>query len=109
MVGRPDGAAKELAAIAGGEKASVIQGIVADVNKQETRLRLDYAYDKYFMMSDHVSFFLLGIPVIFLHTGDHADLHRPSDDAHKIDYDFLKKTSQLTYFLVKELGSLLEL
>jgi Zn-dependent M28 family amino/carboxypeptidase len=107
MVGRPDGAAKELAAIVGGEKASVIQEMISDVNKRKTRLRLDSAYDKYFMMSDQVSFYLSGIPAVFLHDGDHADLHRPTDDADKIDYDFLKKTSQLTYFLVKELGSLL--
>ena len=106
MVGRPDGGARELATNVGGEMASALREIISEVNTQNTRLRLDHAYDQYFMMSDHVSFYLSGIPVIFLHTGDHADLHRPSDDADKIDYDFLKKTSQLTYFLIMELGSL---
>jgi len=106
MVGRPDGAARELAAIVGGEEASALREIISDVNNRNTRLRLDYAYDQYFMMSDQVSFYLSGIPVVFLHTGDHADVHQPSDDADKIDYDFLKKASQLTYFLIKGLDSL---
>jgi hypothetical protein len=41
-----------------------------------------------------------------MHNGDHADVHQPSDDADKIDYDFLKKASKLTYFLIKKLDSL---
>jgi len=105
MVGRPDGAARELAANVGGEKASALREIISDVNKRNTRLRLDYAYDQYFMMSDQVSFYLAGVPVVFFINGDHADIHKPTDDADKIDYDFLKKTSQLTYFLIMELGS----
>jgi hypothetical protein len=107
MVGRRDGAARELATNVGGEMASALREIISDVNKRNTHLRLDYAYDKYFMMSDQVSFYLSGIPVVFFHDGDHADVHMPSDDADKIDYEFLKKTSQLTYFLIKELGSVL--
>lgn len=107
MVGRPDGAAKELAANVGGEKASEIRRIVTDTNEQYTRLRLDYEFDKYFMMSDQVSFYLSGIPVVFFNNGEHADLHRPTDDADKIDYEFLQKTSQLTFFLVMGLGSVL--
>lgn len=107
MVGRPDGAAKELAVNIGGKKASAIRGIVTDTNKLYTRLRLDYEFDKYFMMSDQLSFYLSDIPVVFFNNGEHADLHRPTDDAEKIDYEFLQKTSQLTYFLVMGLGSLL--
>ena len=107
MVGRPDGAAKELAANVGGEKASEIRSIVTDTNEQYTRLRLDYEFDKYFMMSDQVSFYLSGIPVVFFNNGEHVDLHRPTDDADKIDYEFLQRTSQLTYFLVRKLGSIL--
>jgi hypothetical protein len=105
MVGRSDGAARELATNVGGEKASVLREIISDVNQRMIHLRLDYAYDQYFMMSDHVSFYLSGIPVVFFHNGDHADLHKATDDADKIDYDFLKKVSQLTYFLTLELAS----
>lgn len=37
--------------------------------------------------SDHTSFYLKNIPVLFLFTGTHSDYHKPSDDADKINYD----------------------
>ncbi|GAC1569724.1 MAG: M20/M25/M40 family metallo-hydrolase [Chitinophagaceae bacterium] len=36
--------------------------------------------------SDHTSFYLKGIPVLFFFTGVHRDYHRPTDDADKINY-----------------------
>src|SRR5439155_26051917 len=36
--------------------------------------------------SDHMSFALKKIPVLFLFTGLHADYHRPTDTADKINY-----------------------
>jgi len=36
--------------------------------------------------SDHTSFYLENIPVLQFFTGQHADYHRPSDDAHLINY-----------------------
>jgi Zn-dependent M28 family amino/carboxypeptidase len=36
--------------------------------------------------SDHTSFYLAGIPVLFFFTGTHHDYHKPSDDADKINY-----------------------
>lgn len=36
--------------------------------------------------SDHTSFYLKDIPVLFFFTGTHADYHRPEDDADKINY-----------------------
>lgn len=35
--------------------------------------------------SDHSSFYLAGIPVLFFHTGSHEDYHTPEDDAEKIN------------------------
>jgi membrane-associated protease RseP (regulator of RpoE activity) len=35
--------------------------------------------------SDHARFYGAGTPVLFFHTGGHADYHRPSDTADKID------------------------
>ena len=37
--------------------------------------------------SDHSSFYLKKIPVLFFWTGTHADYHKPSDTADKINYD----------------------
>ncbi len=36
--------------------------------------------------SDHTSFYLKNIPVLFFFTGGHRDYHRPTDDADKINY-----------------------
>ena len=36
--------------------------------------------------SDHASFYLKGIPVLFYFTGIHTDYHKPSDDFNKINY-----------------------
>lgn len=36
--------------------------------------------------SDHTSFYLKNIPVLFFFTGTHTDYHKPTDDADKINY-----------------------
>ena len=36
--------------------------------------------------SDHTSFYLKGIPVLFYFTGTHSDYHKPTDDHNKINY-----------------------
>ena len=45
--------------------------------------------------SDHTSFYLKDIPVLFLFTGTHADYHKPSDDSDKINFDGAKNHYQL--------------
>ena len=37
--------------------------------------------------SDHASFYSKQVPVLFFWTGTHADYHKPSDTADKIDYE----------------------
>jgi aminopeptidase YwaD len=51
--------------------------------------------------SDHTSFYLKNIPVLFYFTGLHSDYHKPTDDHDKINY-----TGQLQ--IVKHIVSLLE-
>ena len=41
--------------------------------------------------SDHTSFYLKNVPVLFFFTGIHSDYHKPSDDADKINYDGMVK------------------
>ena len=36
--------------------------------------------------SDHTSFYLKNIPVLFFFTGQHSDYHKPSDDTGKINF-----------------------
>lgn len=66
--------------------------------------------------SDHTSFYLKNIPVLFFFTGGHSDYHKPTDDADKINYvgqlyifkyitDLLEKTNKtgpLTFTKTRE-------
>ncbi len=45
--------------------------------------------------SDHTRFHAAGVPVLFFHSGSHADYHRPSDTADKIDAAGLTKVAHL--------------
>lgn len=45
--------------------------------------------------SDHAPFYNKGIPVVFLHTGSHANYHKPSDTPDKLNYDGLVNVSKL--------------
>jgi hypothetical protein len=105
MVGRPDGDARELATMISYDLAPSLEDIMDSVNRRTTNLRLDHEFRKYFNMSDQVVYYRSGIPVVFFHTGDHADVHQATDDAEKIDYEFLKKSSELTYHLTLELAN----
>ena len=44
--------------------------------------------------SDHQSFYVRDIPVLFFFTGTHDDYHKPSDTADKINVDGLKKVAE---------------
>lgn len=44
--------------------------------------------------SDHWPFYQQGIPTLMLHTGLHDDYHRPTDDAHLLNFDGLRDVTQ---------------
>jgi len=45
--------------------------------------------------SDHARFHAAGVPVLFLHSGQHADYHRPSDTADKLDIAGMTRIADL--------------
>jgi len=55
--------------------------------------------------SDHSSFYARKIPVLHLFTGSHADYHRPTDTADKINYAGMVRLTRLVADLVKELAT----
>lgn len=55
--------------------------------------------------SDHWSFFDRGIPTLMFHTGKHDDYHRPSDDAHKINYKGMQQITRLLMEVTNELAN----
>jgi Zn-dependent M28 family amino/carboxypeptidase len=78
------------------------------VNTEHTKLELDYKYNakddpnKYYERSDHYNFAEKGIPVVFYFNGTHADYHRPTDTAEKINFDALAKRAQLAFYVAWE-------
>jgi membrane-associated protease RseP (regulator of RpoE activity) len=45
--------------------------------------------------SDHASFYMKKVPVLFFFTGSHEDYHKPSDTADKINYEGERKILEL--------------
>ena len=53
--------------------------------------------------SDHSAFYAKQIPVLFFWTGTHADYHKPSDTAEKINYDGLARITSFVANIVRGL------
>ncbi|MBC8106183.1 MAG: M28 family peptidase [Anaerolineae bacterium] len=56
--------------------------------------------------SDHQSFALKKIPVLFFFSGVHPDYHRPTDTADKINYDGMAEAISLGQYLVKSMAKM---
>lgn len=52
--------------------------------------------------SDHTSFYLKDIPVLFFFTGIHADYHKPTDDVDKINFEGEFRVIQYIENVLKE-------
>lgn len=52
--------------------------------------------------SDHTSFYLKNVPVLFFFTGTHSDYHKPSDEAAKINYAGELSVIKAVYTLVEK-------
>ena len=55
--------------------------------------------------SDHLSFYVRKVPVLFLFTGPHSDYHRPSDTVDKINSDGLAAVTRFVYRVVERLAN----
>jgi hypothetical protein len=56
--------------------------------------------------SDHMSFAIKKIPVIFLFSGIHEDYHRPTDTADKINYDGVAQVARMSVELIDGLAQM---
>jgi hypothetical protein len=97
--------------------------IVKSVNDSYLKLKISDFYDtvvpddshdnlgpgtagqRIFYRSDHYNFVKMGIPIAFFCDGLHADYHRVTDSAEKIDYDKLEAVSKTVYALSWTLGN----
>lgn len=55
--------------------------------------------------SDHTSFYLKDIPVLHFYTGNNPDYHKPTDDAHLINYEGMVDVLNYSYDFIKALDS----
>ena len=53
--------------------------------------------------SDHSSFYLEGVPVLFFFTGAHTDYHTPNDDYDKLNYNGMNEIENLIFRLVEKI------
>jgi len=53
--------------------------------------------ERIYFRSDHYNYAKKGIPVVFLTTGLHADYHKVSDEASRIDYAKLARVTTLMH------------
>ncbi|MEM7086637.1 MAG: DUF4910 domain-containing protein [Bacteroidota bacterium] len=53
--------------------------------------------------SDFTSFYVADIPVLSFFTGQHEDYHKPSDDAHKLNYDGMERISNYIVNIITDL------
>ena len=56
--------------------------------------------------SDHTSFYLKNIPVLFFFTGIHKDYHKPTDDVDKINFTGELEVIKYIYHVIEETNKL---
>ena len=82
MIGRLN--AEKSILVGGVGTAPELYNIIGYTDKGDIRTKIDSSG---IGPSDHTSFYLKDIPVLFFFTGQHSDYHKPSDDADKINYE----------------------
>ena len=70
--------------LSGSGTGSTFKPMLEEV-KAKTKLNLDFSEQGGYGSSDHTSFTTKQIPVLFFFSGLHADYHKPSDTADKIE------------------------
>ncbi len=87
--------------------------LVEAVNSAASRpLRFDYALDanghpeRIYCRSDHVHYARYGIPVTFFTAGLHMDYHQLTDEPQYIDYEHLRRNTQLVHDVAMRVGNL---
>ena len=75
-------------------------------------MKLDYAMndpadiEQVYYRSDHYSYAVKGVPIIFYTTGLHGDYHHNTDSVEKITFDKMARISQLMFETGRRLANL---
>ena len=114
MIGRggkgeePLGGPNYLQMIGSRRLSTELGDLIERVNRQQPApFAIDYQYDatghpeQYYCRSDHYMYARYGIPVAFFSTGGHGDYHEVTDEPQYLDYDHLRRVTQL----IKDVGA----
>lgn len=115
MIGRYDSKHendKNFLYIIGSDKlSSQLHNISEEINNKYTNIKFDYTYNdindlnRFYYRSDHYNFAKNNVPVIFYFSGTHADYHRPTDTADKIEYELYENRTRLVFYTAWELAN----
>lgn len=93
--------------------SSELHEISREANRELPRpLTLDYEMndpadlEQVYYRSDHYSYAVKGIPIIFFTTGLHTDYHANTDEVSKIEFGKLTRVAQLVYETAARLANL---
>ncbi|MCU0446164.1 MAG: M28 family peptidase [Microscillaceae bacterium] len=91
--------------------SSELHDLSEQVNKNYTKLKLDYKYNsesdpnRFYYRSDHYNFAKNNIPIIFYFNGTHDDYHQPGDDVSKIHFPKMEKIGRLIFHTAWEIAN----
>ncbi|AOW19420.1 M28 family metallopeptidase [Urechidicola croceus] len=91
--------------------SSELHIINENANNKYTNLELDYTYNepsdpnRFYFRSDHYNLAKNNIPIIFYFNGIHADYHKPTDTAEKINLELLTKRTKLVFYTAWEIAN----
>ena len=115
MIGRVDSTHmddREFVYLIGSNRISTeLHEISEAMNENYTKLELDYTYnaedhpDRIYYRSDHWNFAKNGVPIIFYFNGTHPDYHQHTDTVDKIEFDLLKKRTDLVFYTTWEIAN----
>lgn len=100
MVGRLDASTNGLS-VGGTQTSKETETLLNDLN---TGFTLGFSPEGV-GPSDHASFYLQNIPVIYFSTGAHSDYHTPQDDADRINYEGEKRIAEYASLLIESIAN----
>lgn len=92
--------------------SSTLGAVTKQTNDGFLKMNYDYRYDdpkdtnRFFFRSDHFNYAVNGIPVVFWFDGVHEDYHQAGDEAEKIDYAKMEKTTRTIFLTLWEITDL---
>jgi hypothetical protein len=103
MIGRLNDSSRTLIIGGYGTSPQWSSLVNSSVNKKIFTLQVDSSGTG---PSDHTSFYLKNIPVLFFFTGIHPDYHRPTDEASRINYPGELQVVKLIYSMTEKMDGM---